>query len=79
MNDVTLKAYATYLAAKTSLRDRMAEEDGQTAAEYLGIVVVIALIIGAIYTSDIDSQIADGLTSLVSNILGGGGGGGGGS
>lgn len=72
MNDLTLKGYMTYLTAKDALEGRMAQDEGQTAAEYLGIVVVIAIIIGAIYNSSIDSSIAEKLNELVDSIFGGG-------
>ncbi len=73
MNDMTLRAHALYLTARDALAARAAEEDGQTAAEYLGIVVVVALIIGAIFSSGIDTTIAGHLTDLVDRIFAGGG------
>lgn len=49
-----------------------AEEDGQTAAEYVGIIVIVAIIIGAIATTDIGGQIASGISSQIERILGSG-------
>jgi pilus assembly protein Flp/PilA len=48
---------------------RRSEDRGQTAAEYLGIVVVVALIIVAILGSDIDSKIADGISAQIDKFL----------
>ncbi|MEV8534478.1 hypothetical protein [Streptomyces sp. NPDC051211] len=48
-------------------------DEGQTAFEYLGIIVVIVLIIGAILGSGIGTQIASAITQAVTDITGGGG------
>jgi Flp pilus assembly pilin Flp len=54
-------------------------ERGQTAAEYLGVVVVIAIVVGALVatTPGFGSAISSGLDALVCRIGGGGCGGGG--
>jgi Flp pilus assembly pilin Flp len=52
---------------------RRRDEKGQTAAEYLGIVVVIAIIIGVIAGTDIGGQIATGITGKITEIIGSGG------
>jgi pilus assembly protein Flp/PilA len=44
-------------------------EEGQTAAEYLGIVVVIAIIIAAIAGTDIGGDIAKGIQKKIADIL----------
>ena len=49
---------------------RMREERGQTAAEYLGIVVVVAAIIAAIVGAGLDDKIAKALSSAVDKIAG---------
>ena len=49
-------------------RRRLAEEDGQTAAEYLGIVLLVAVIIAAVVGSGIAGDIADRITELVEKI-----------
>ena len=59
--------------ALESLRDRLREERGQTAAEYLGIIVVIAVIIGALYGAGIGDEIATAIKDQVKKIAGGGG------
>ncbi|MFB8348992.1 hypothetical protein [Streptomyces niveus] len=46
-------------------------DQGQGAVEYVGVIVLVALIIAAIVGSDVDSTIADGLTNTVGEILGG--------
>ena len=52
--------------------ERLRSEKAQTAAEYLGIIVVAALIITAIIGTNIDQTIADGIKSQVDKIAGGG-------
>jgi len=52
---------------------RAAEQRGQTAAEYLGIVVVVAAIIAAIVGAGLDDKIAGALEKAVDSITGGGG------
>jgi pilus assembly protein Flp/PilA len=46
---------------------------GQTAAEYMGIVVIVAIIIVAIATSNIGQTIADNITNKITEIFGAGG------
>ncbi|MPZ86775.1 MAG: hypothetical protein GEU81_01655 [Nitriliruptorales bacterium] len=52
---------------------RLRRESGQTAAEYLGIVVVVAVIIGVLATTDIGTEIRDGVLQMIQDILGSGG------
>lgn len=63
----------------TRMRDMMAavgrrlrRESGQTAAEYLGIVVVIAVIIGVLATTEIGDAIRAGVIQTIDRILGSG-------
>ncbi len=49
-------------------------ERGQTAAEYMGIVVIVAIIIVAIATSNIGQTIATNITNKINEIFGAGGG-----
>ena len=55
-------------------RSRLAEERGQTAAEYLGIVVVVAAIVGALATMGPDIGDATGgfIQDQIESIGGGG-------
>ncbi|GAB3242089.1 hypothetical protein [Kineosporia babensis] len=48
-------------------------ERGQTAAEYMGIVVIVAIIIVAIATSNIGQTIATNITNKINEIFGAGG------
>ena len=63
---ITDKALALYVQATTlDLR----KEDGQVAAEYMGLVALAAFIIFAlITTTDIDTKISETVERLVSAI-----------
>lgn len=47
------------------------EQTGQDLVEYGGILLVIALIIGAVITTGLPSHIADLVKSAVDNVFGG--------
>ena len=57
--------------AGLGLRNRMSDQRGQTAAEYMGILLVVAVIIGALVASGIDDQIAKAAEEMVKKIAGG--------
>ena len=57
--------------AGVALRRRAAEQRGQTAAEYMGILLVVAVIIGALIAANVDGRIADAANSMVDKIAGG--------
>lgn len=61
-------------------RERLGEEDGQTAAEYIGIILVVVAVIAAVVASGIGEAITDGITDAIKDVKGpkGGAGGGGG-
>src|SRR5918998_289264 len=44
------------------------EERGQTAAEYLGVLLIVALIISAIVTSGVPGAVVDGVSGAVCRI-----------
>jgi hypothetical protein len=50
------------------LRQRLGQQQGQTATEYLGILVVVALIIGALAASGISDDIANQVRDLVQSV-----------
>jgi hypothetical protein len=53
------------------LRNRVADQSGQTAAEYMGILLVVAVIIGALIAADVDGKIANAANEMVDKIKGG--------
>ncbi|MFF3679975.1 hypothetical protein ACFYYS_39150 [Streptomyces sp. NPDC002120] len=58
--------------AVTSLRKRQAHPDrGQTAFEYLGIILVVIVIVGAIVGSGVGSEITKRIKQAVTDIKAG--------
>jgi hypothetical protein len=57
--------------AGVALRNRVEQERGQTAAEYMGILLVVAVIIGALIAADVDGKIAKAANDMVDKISGG--------
>ena len=54
-----------------AIRNRVADKQGQTAAEYMGILLVVAVIIGALIASPLDEKIAKAAGDMVDKIAGG--------
>ncbi|MFI1469607.1 hypothetical protein [Streptomyces wuyuanensis] len=77
MSNITLKAATNarvYVGswAKTTVEAMQRRGDkGQGAVEYVGVIVLVALIIAALVGSGVAETIADGLTQRVGEILGG--------
>ena len=55
----------------TGLRHRIADQRGQTAAEYMGILLFVAVVIGALIALDVDGEIARQAKAMVGKIAGG--------
>ncbi len=71
MNDAMLKALTKAkleLTTWTRSRDR-----GQTAVEYLGIIVVVVAIVVAITGTDIGQSIKNAISQKITELTGGGG------
>jgi len=54
--------------------NRLRRQEGQTAAEYMGILLVVSVIIVALATSDIGTKVKDLVYAQIDKIAGGGGG-----
>ncbi len=57
--------------AAIGVRSRMSEQRGQTAAEYMGILLFVAVVIGALIALDVDGEIARQAKAMVGKIAGG--------
>jgi Flp pilus assembly pilin Flp len=78
MSDITTTLQDAYRefciqahGAALGLRNRMKDQSGQTAAEYMGILLVVAVIIGALIAADVDGKIAEAAKTMVDKIAGG--------
>ncbi len=68
MTSINDKFLQLYVSAKTRSLD-LRDEDGQVAAEYMGLVALAAFIIFALVeTTDIDKLISETVEKLVGNI-----------
>jgi pilus assembly protein Flp/PilA len=83
MSNVMLKSAATtkvYVGswtntAVTRMQKRYENKDrGQTAVEYLGIIVVVVAIVVAIAGTDIGTSIMGAITTEITKLTGGGAG-----
>jgi Flp pilus assembly pilin Flp len=54
--------------AFAALAERAREQRGQTAAEYMGILLIVALIIGALVSLDVDGKIKTAVGDFIENI-----------
>ena len=63
-----LKLYSTVLATVTAPRDE--NEKGQGTLEYVGIVVVAALLVTAIFTAVNGADIGGKITTKINEITG---------
>ncbi len=74
MNHKTLELaiYCQLTAAELMRRSRDAfeAEDGQTAAEYIGIILVIVAVIAAVVASGIAETITGGITEAIDDVKG---------
>jgi hypothetical protein len=72
MNDMSLELAVRTQLAVTDLveraRERLVREEGQAAAEYLGIILVVAAIIGAIFATGLGNSIFTKLKSTIDSI-----------
>ena len=57
--------------AMVGLRSRVSEQRGQTAAEYMGILLFVAVVIGALISFNVDGEIAKQAKAMVGKIAGG--------
>ena len=69
--DECIEALVGLQSFAASLRERARENRGQTAAEYMGILLIVAVIIGAIATSGIGGKISDLIGGMIDSISSG--------
>ena len=59
------------IRALVCARSRAHEARGQTAAEYMGVLLVVSVIIAAVVTTEVGHDITSALSDLVRDIAGG--------
>ncbi|MFI1657575.1 Flp family type IVb pilin [Streptomyces sp. NPDC020472] len=70
MNDAMLKALTKGRVKLTDWTTRRAGDRGQTAVEYLGIIVVVVAIVIAITGTDIGSTIMTAIKNKIAELTG---------
>lgn len=70
MYDNLLKFYSTMMSIQSAPRD----EKGQGTLEYVGIVIIAALLVAAIVTAIQGADIGTTITNKINEIKNGGGG-----
>lgn len=78
MNTMTAMMTAQMTTVMHVLTGRLKEERGATALEYVGMILVAAIVVGAVFTAINGVDVAGKVSTAVNEILGGGGGEGGG-
>jgi Flp pilus assembly pilin Flp len=70
MQDLALRTYVALENAQFRMRESLADEDGQTAAEYVGILAFVAAVVGVIFAanSDIGSAIVSKIQGIISGL-----------
>jgi Flp pilus assembly pilin Flp len=54
-----------------AVTERAREQRGQTAAEYMGILLIVAMIIGALFSLGVHTMIRDAVEGFINNIKSG--------
>ncbi|WP_251092158.1 Flp family type IVb pilin [Streptomyces sp. Caat 7-52] len=68
MSDLMLKTAVRMQNTMAEAMERRADDKGQTAVEYLGIIAVVVAIVLAITGTDIGKTILDKITNLVNKV-----------
>jgi Flp pilus assembly pilin Flp len=66
--DACISALVGLMSARDTMVERAKDARGQTAAEYMGVLLLVALIIVAVVGTHIDTKIADAVTGAVEKI-----------
>jgi Flp pilus assembly pilin Flp len=63
--------YLTALLQNTlhGVRERLRDESGQTAAEYMGVIVLIAAILAAIAASGIGATLTEAIEGAIDKVF----------
>jgi Flp pilus assembly pilin Flp len=68
--DTCIEAYVGLESFVAGLVERARENKGQTAAEYMGVLLVVSVIIAGVAQTKIGTQIVDRMKELVDQIAG---------
>jgi hypothetical protein len=69
--ELAIRSWVALSGLAHSVAERAREQRGQTAAEYMGILLIVALIIGALVSLDVDGKIKTAVGDFINNIKNG--------
>ena len=69
--DTCIGAYVGFGSLVAGLMERARENRGQTAAEYMGVLLVVSVIIAGVAQTHIGDQIVEKMKHIVDQIAGG--------
>jgi len=74
MEDLAIRTYVALQDAPLRLRETLENEDGQTAAEYIGILAFVAAVVGLVIAANpgIATAIVSKITTIINGIGGSG-------
>ena len=67
MQDLALRTYVALENMPLRVRETLADEEGQTAAEYVGILAFVAAVVGVIFAAN--SDIGDAIVTRIQTII----------
>lgn len=68
VREMCIRTWGAARNVKHSAVERVREQRGQTAAEYMGVLVLVAMIIAALVTLKVPQHVADGINNLIDDI-----------
>jgi Flp pilus assembly pilin Flp len=68
--ELAIRARVAMSDVANTVKERVREERGQTAAEYMGILVLIAIVFVALFALKLDNAIKDALSGAIDDING---------
>jgi len=66
--ELAIRVHGALHAAAARVRELPSETRGQTAAEYMGILLVVSVIIAALFASQVDEKIVTAAEGLIDKI-----------
>ena len=63
-----IEVFATLQTVGHSLSERARDQRGQTAAEYMGILFIIAAIIGVVASLHLENDVSQRIKTLITDI-----------
>jgi Flp pilus assembly pilin Flp len=70
--ELSIRTWVALTGAGRAVAERARDQRGQTAAEYMGLLFVIALIIGALISIGVHTTISKAANGLIEEISKGG-------